>query len=154
MRFVGSLIVVTLVAGLAGAASAMDTKFIERLMTQHLVPRLLDDGIGGAEVAVHIGGRTMFFNYGLADMATRRPVSPDALFNLASVRKVFEAIVLAQAVQRGELSFDEPVANYVTELKAGGTIRKMTFGQLATHTSGLLLTIHRGRTTATRCRSS
>jgi beta-lactamase class C len=139
MRFVASLIAVTLIACPASAASATDDRVIERLLTQDLVPLLLDDGIGGAEVAVHIGGRTLFFNYGLADMATRRPVSPDALFNLASVRKVFEAIVLAQAVQRGELSFDEPVANYVTELKAGGTIRKVTFGQLATHTSGLLL---------------
>jgi beta-lactamase class C len=42
-------------------------------------------------------------------------------------------------VQRGELKVDDPVSQYVTELKAGGAIRAVTRGQLASHTSGLLL---------------
>jgi hypothetical protein len=33
-----------------------------------------DDGIGGAAVAVRIGGRTLFYNYGRAAVAARRPV--------------------------------------------------------------------------------
>jgi beta-lactamase class C len=55
------------------------------------------------------------------------------------VRKVFEATVLAQAVQRGEIKFDDRVAQYVPELEQGKTIREVTIGQLASHTSGLLL---------------
>ena len=47
--------------------------------------------------------------------------------------------MLAEAVQRGELSFDDPVARYVTELAQGGAIRDVTLGELASHTSGLLL---------------
>jgi beta-lactamase class C len=66
-------------------------------------------------------------------------VTADSLFNIGSVRKVLEATVLAQAVQRGELTFDDPVSQYVTELKTGGAIRQVTLGQLASHTSGLLL---------------
>jgi beta-lactamase class C len=42
-------------------------------------------------------------------------------------------------VKQGELSFDDPVSDYVTELRQGGYIRRVTLGQLATHTSGLLL---------------
>src|SRR5207245_8127869 len=34
---------------------------------------------------------------------------------------------------------DDPVAKYVVELQQGGDIHKVTLGQLATHTSGLLL---------------
>jgi beta-lactamase class C len=98
-----------------------------------------EDNIGGVAVAVRINGRTLFFNRGVADMTSRRPITSDTLFNIGSVRKLFEVTILAQAVQRGELKFDDPVAKYVTELQRGGAIREVTLGQLASHTSGLLL---------------
>lgn len=128
-----------LAACFSTGAAAVNDADVERLIAQKLVPALLDDGIGGVAVAIHIGGRTLYFNYGLADMAAQRPVTPDIRFNLASLRKVFEAIVLAQAVQRGELASEDPVAKYVSELAAGGAIRQVTLGELASHTSGLLL---------------
>jgi beta-lactamase class C len=97
------------------------------------------DGAAGFAVAVRINGRTLFFNYGYADVASKRPVTSDALFNLASIGKVFDATLLAQAIRQGELQLDDPVANFVGELEQGGDIRRVTIGQLATHTSGLLL---------------
>jgi len=39
----------------------------------------------------------------------------------------------AQAVERGELRLDDPVAKYLTELQRGGDIRRVTLGQLASH---------------------
>jgi beta-lactamase class C len=113
---------------------------IEKLISRELMPVMLgEDNIGGVAAAVHIEGRTLFFNRGVADMTSRRPITSDSLFNIGSVRKVLEATILAQAVQRGELKFDDPVAKYVTELQRGGAIREVTLGQLASHTSGLLL---------------
>ena len=145
MRVAPLILVAALIAGPAAGANAVNDRDVERLIERHLVPILLgEDGIGGVAVAVRIGGRTLFFNHGWADVANRRPVTANSLFNIASVRKVFEAIVLAQAVQRGELRFDDRVEQYVPELRQGGTIREVTLGQLASHTSGLLLpTDHR-----------
>jgi beta-lactamase class C len=37
------------------------------------------------------------------------------------------------------MSLKDPAAKYVTELQAGGDIRRVTLGQLGSHTSGLLL---------------
>jgi len=139
MRIANLIAAAVLAASFASRASAVNDTEIERLIAQKLVPALLDDGIGGMAVAVRTGGRTLFFNHGLADMAAKRPVTPDIRFNIASGRKVFEAIVLAQAVQRGELRFDDPAAKYVTELADGDAIGKVTLGQIASHTSGLLL---------------
>jgi beta-lactamase class C len=96
------------------------------------------DGAGGVAVVVHIAGRTLFFNHGFADKNERRPITPDTLFNVASVRKVFEAALVARAVERGELKLNDPVNKYVTELN-GDYISKVTVGELAAHTSGLLL---------------
>ncbi len=96
------------------------------------------NGAGGVAVAVRMSGRSSFFNYGFADQGEKRPITSDTLFNVGSVRKVFEAALVAEGVQRGELSLDDPVNKYVTELH-GDYIRRITIGQLVTHTSGLLL---------------
>jgi beta-lactamase class C len=50
---------------------------------------------------------------------------------------VFDAALLARAEQEGALAFDDPAGKYVSELK-GGDISRVTIGQLATQTSGLL----------------
>ncbi|MFL6971027.1 MAG: serine hydrolase [Xanthobacteraceae bacterium] len=121
---------------IAGAATAGDLAAAVGREIRAILPA---DGIGGAAVAVRIDGRTLFFNYGWADMADKRPITSDSLFNIASLRKLFEATVIAQAVQQGELGLNDPVADHVSELAQGGTIRRVTIGQLATYTSGLLL---------------
>src|SRR5262245_6271793 len=119
----------------AATAARADDAEVERLVRQHVQPMLI--AAGGMAVAVHIDGRTLFFNYGLADVARKEPITSDSLFNLASVGKVFLSTLLAQAVERGEVALDDPVAKYVTELQQGGDIRTVTLGELATHTSGL-----------------
>jgi beta-lactamase class C len=113
---------------------------IQQLLAHKLAPELLgEDSIGGIGVAVYACGQTQYFDFGFADMASHSRVTPDSLFNIASLRKVMEATTLADAVERGEVKLSDPVAQYVTELKAGGAIRAVTLGQLASHTSGLLL---------------
>jgi beta-lactamase class C len=119
----------------ATVARAESDAEIEQLVRRHVQPMLI--AAGGMAVAVHIDGRTLFYNYGMADVARKQPVTSDSLFNLASVGKVFSATLLAQAVKRGEVALDDPVAKYVTELARGGDIRKVTLGELASHTSGL-----------------
>jgi beta-lactamase class C len=118
----------------AGAWSASDSE-IEQIVRRQVQPMLIP--AGGMAVALHIDGRTLFFNYGMADAARKAPITSDSLFNLASVGKVFSATLLAQAVERGEVELDDPVAKYVTELARGGDIRRVTLGELASHTSGL-----------------
>ena len=137
MRVTAAVTAATLAAATVPAATAAraDDAEVERIVRQHVQPMLI--AAGGMAVAVHLDGRTLFFNYGLADMARKEPITSDSLFNLASIGKVFLATLLAQAVERGEVALDDPVAKYVTELQQGGDIRNVTLGELATHTSGL-----------------
>jgi beta-lactamase class C len=119
------------------ARPTMDTE-VDRIISHGIAPMVAPNGAGGVAVVAQIGGRNLFFNYGFADLAEKRPITSDSLFNVGSVRKIFEAALVAQAVLRGELKLDEPVAKYVTELH-GDYIRQITIGQLVSHTSGLLL---------------
>ena len=84
-------------------------------------------GPGGLVIALRIEGRTSYFSTGMADKVRsgKRPITTDTLFNLASLRKVFEATLLAQAVRQGELALEDPVAKHVAELRQGGDIRKV-----------------------------
>src|SRR5881397_1440128 len=133
-------IVISIVIGvlLTGGSARAQGLNVEQIVKQKIQPILPKNGEGGGvAVAVRMDGRTSFFNYGMADDARHRPVTADSIFNLGSVGKLFATTSLAQAVKQGELSLDDPVAKYVTELQRGGDIRQVTLGQLASHTSGL-----------------
>ena len=127
-----------LIGASLAAAPVRGEDNVEATVAQNLRPILPGNGKpGGVAVAVRINGETRFFNYGFANDARKERVTADSIFNLGSVGKVFATTILAEAVKRGELSLDDPVAKYVTELQRGGDIRQVTLGQLASHTSGL-----------------
>lgn len=77
--------------------------------------------------------------YGARARGDLRPLDGDTVFELASVTKVFTGFLLADAVRRGEVALDDPVAKYlppdVKMPERGG--RQITLLDLATHTSGL-----------------
>jgi beta-lactamase class C len=135
MRLATAVSLMLLVCGAAAGADRDAERVIAREV-QSIVPA---DGAGGVAVALRRDGGTSFFNYGWADRAGERRITSDALFSLASLRKVFESTLLAQAVRKGDLRLDDPAAKYVVELQQGGDIRHVTLRRLATHTSGLLL---------------
>jgi len=113
-----------LVAVLSGTCAAMSDVELERLIAREIAP--MANEAGGAAVAVRMDGRTILFNYGWAERASKRPITSDSLFNIASLRKVFEATLLAEAVRLGELSLSDRAADYVTELREGEHISRVT----------------------------
>jgi beta-lactamase class C len=121
----------------ASYGDAEDT--VQRIIDDEILSLLPADDAGGIAIAVRIQDQLRFFDGGFADRTERRPITSDSLFNIASLRKPFEATLLALAVQQGRMALDDSVSKYVPELSMGGDIRRITVGQLATHTSGLLL---------------
>src|SRR5437870_6916704 len=152
---VKSILIPTVIGVLlaAGAARAQQVN-VEQIVAQKVQPILPENGKGGGvAVAVRMNGTTSFFNYGFANNAQNRRVTEDSIFNLGSVGKVFATTLLAHTVKQGALSLDDPVAKYVTQLQRGDDIRRVTLGQLASHSSGLpdrpqqYETWHKGRYT-------
>src|SRR5437660_2578912 len=85
-------IVIATVIGIllaAGSARAQELN-VEQIVRQKVQPILPKNGEGGGvAVAIRMGGKTSFFNYGMADNAQNRQVTADSIFNLGSVGKVF-----------------------------------------------------------------
>jgi CubicO group peptidase (beta-lactamase class C family) len=63
----------------------------------------------------------------------------DTLYEIGSVTKVFTALLLADAVQRGEVKLDDPVAKFLpaTVKVPERNGKRITLHDLATHTSAL-----------------
>jgi CubicO group peptidase (beta-lactamase class C family) len=78
---------------------------------------------------------------GFADIASKRPMTPDTLFWIASMTKPVTGVALLMLQDEGKLSVTDPVAKYLPEfanLKTpSGKPANLTITQLATHTSGL-----------------
>lgn len=111
---------------------------VRDIVEDNIAPVAIENDAGGLASAVYVAGHTWFFNYGLASRAEKREITSDTLFNLASVRKVFDATLVALGTLRGEMRLDDPINKYVTELH-GDYIRRVTLGQLSSHTSGVSL---------------
>ncbi len=78
-------------------------------------------------------------SYGRLANNDPRPLNGDTLFEIGSITKVFTSLLLAEAVQRGEVALTDPVGKFlpasVKMPERGG--RSITLEDLATHTSGL-----------------
>lgn len=79
------------------------------------------------------------FYYGQTD-ATRKTSIPDGntLYEIGSISKVFTATLLAELVEKGTISLDDSIVKFLPDSVAQNPlIQKITFKQLANHTSGL-----------------
>ncbi len=78
---------------------------------------------------------------GYADLAAKKPITPDNLFWIASMTKPVTAAAVLMLQDEGRLSVDDPVAKYLPELAklktADGKPGKLTLRHLLTHTSGM-----------------
>jgi CubicO group peptidase (beta-lactamase class C family) len=95
-------------------------------------------GVGMVVGIIDAHGRR-FVSYGAMAKGDPRPVGPKTIFEIGSMSKVFTSLLLAEAVQRGEVSLDEPVAKLLppgTKVPERGG-KEITLIDLATHTSGL-----------------
>jgi CubicO group peptidase (beta-lactamase class C family) len=75
--------------------------------------------------------------YGLARLRDKTPITPQTLFELASVSKTFTATATLMLQERGKLSLHDDVRKYVPELPKYDSARPIKIGDLLQHTSGL-----------------
>ena len=55
--------------------------------------------------------------FGVADVATGRPVAKDSMFRIASMTKPITSLALMQLVEQGKIGLDDPAEKYLPELK-------------------------------------
>ncbi|MEY4545484.1 MAG: D-alanyl-D-alanine-carboxypeptidase/endopeptidase AmpH precursor [Pseudomonadota bacterium] len=84
------------------------------------------------------GGRRVVSRGGF-DQGKPRALDGDTLFELGSITKVFTALLLQLAVERGEVGLDDPIGQHLPAGTKTPSLngQPITLRHLATHTSGL-----------------
>jgi len=92
--------------------------------------------IPGAAVAVVMGGKPILVKgYGCADLEHGAPITPQTLFNAASLAKQFTALAVLLLEVDGKISLQDEVRRHIPEFPDFG--RPITIHHLLYHTSGL-----------------
>jgi CubicO group peptidase (beta-lactamase class C family) len=98
--------------------------------------------IAGSITVIVTKDKTVHFETtGFADVATKRPMTPDTLFWIASMTKPVTGVAVLMLQDEGRLNVADPVAKYLpgfANLKTpSGKPANLTISQILTHTSGL-----------------
>ncbi len=123
-------------ATVASAPEVDDDDAIRDILRRRVEVEKRAVGMAACVVTPH---RSHYVTWGRARLGDNRPVTSDTVFEIASVTKVFTALLLANMADRGEVRLGDPVTRHLpgdfhVPLLDG---RLITLTDLATHTSGL-----------------
>lgn len=134
-----ALVAATLSTGCASGAGAA-RQHDDRTRLQVDADAITALGVTGVQARlVTSDGRNLTATSGVADLTTRRQVSPNGYFRIASVTKAFVATVILRLAGDGRLSLDDTVERWLPGVVSGNGNdgRAITIRQLLQHTSGI-----------------
>lgn len=118
-----------------GQTNQFSTAQIDRFIQQKMVEKDLP---GLAIAIVNNQGIIYARGYGYANLDTKRPVTPQTIFDLASCSKSITALATLLLWHDGLIELDKPLVQYIPEFRlADGDFSKITVRELLQQTSGL-----------------
>ena len=99
--------------------------------------RMRDLHIPGLSLAVIKDGKIIKASgYGLANVETNTPATPETVYKTASLSKPFIGAAIMLLMQEGKIGLDDKVSNYLDG--SPETWKEITIRHLLTHTSGIV----------------
>ncbi|UYM06834.1 serine hydrolase domain-containing protein [Solicola gregarius] len=94
--------------------------------------------VPGVSMAVLVDGQVVEAAAGVVNLRTRVPVTPDSVFMIQSITKVWTATLVMQLVDDGLCELDTPVREYLPEFRTADerASAEITIRHLLTHTGG------------------
>ncbi|NIM98717.1 MAG: serine hydrolase, partial [candidate division Zixibacteria bacterium] len=93
------------------------------------------DSPGIAVLAVRDGKVLLRKGYGLANLEHRVPITPETVFDIASISKQFCGMAISMLIEEGKISLEDDVRKYIPELPDFG--QTITIDHLVHHISGI-----------------
>lgn len=123
--------------------SVPTTLVAQDLTDQHVIdlardsfaPVIAEYDIPGLVIGITFRSKQYFYSTGLAEREGEVAVSPETIFELGSISKIFNATLAALAEQRGHIDLEAPVSNSLPDLKASA-FDDIRLVDLATHVTG------------------
>jgi CubicO group peptidase (beta-lactamase class C family) len=94
--------------------------------------------VSGISIGLLDGDRVETATFGIVSIATNQPVTPETLFQIGSISKVFTTTLLMTFVDAGDLALDDPVVKYLPDFPLADREAReaITFRHLVTHLGG------------------
>jgi CubicO group peptidase (beta-lactamase class C family) len=113
----------------------------ERLFSAWMESQIAYRGLPGVVVGVVADQRLVWAQgFGYADVAAKRPMTPETAFRMASHSKLFTATAIMQLREQGKLRLDDPVKLHLPWFNprpANDDDGPITIEQLLSHSSGM-----------------
>ncbi len=121
----------------------------------HIMKDYVDKNqLAGAVVMVVKDNQVVYHQgHGYADLLSKKPMKPDAIFRIMSQTKAITSLAIMQLFERGKLDLDQRISDFIPEFKNPKLIKtfnaadssytsvpaasEITFRDLLTHTSGI-----------------
>lgn len=108
----------------------------KKIIDSIIEPYMQEMGIPGIAIGYYDGENGQLYSYGYANIVSKVKITPETIFEIASVTKVFTSTLVALEVVKDKMKLTDPVAKYLPALK-GTKAGDITLKELATHTSSL-----------------
>ncbi len=106
---------------------------------QEQLDQAIDHGFDGMIVYVHQADQPpQYYASGWHNRDNKVPADPNALFKIASISKLYDAVAVTKLVSAGRLSLDKTIADYLPELVGKiANSDKITLKLMIQHRSGI-----------------
>lgn len=121
----------------ANNAKKLSEKEIAREMETFMKKLAAADVFSGAVLLAKDGVPVYKGAFGMANKDFDAANKIDTKFNLGSMNKMFTAVAIAQLVEKGKLSFDDPLSKFIPDFPDKESAEKIKVKHLLTHTAGL-----------------
>ncbi|MEU4395752.1 serine hydrolase domain-containing protein [Kribbella sp. NPDC023855] len=111
---------------------------IQTWLQDRLPALLAEHEVPGTAVGVLYGGEVVDHAAGVLSKATEVETTPDSVFQIGSITKVWTTTLVMQLVDEGKVDLDRPLREYLPEFVLGDetAAAAITVRQLLCHTSG------------------
>lgn len=113
-----------------------DFKFKDKI-DRLVEPYLEAEKVQAVSVAVYVDGQEWFGNYGQLSQSDSKGPDADTVYELGSISKVFTSLMLADAIESGDVKLETSIGELIPELAQSKSGKQITLKHLSTHMSGL-----------------
>ncbi len=142
MKFLILFITVFQIAMILGLENGLNAEItteqkIVQLLSKNLEEASSREDFSGAILLAKNGIILFEKAYGMANRQYQIRNNIETKFNLASQGKLFTSVAIAQLIEKGKLSLNDPISKYLTDWIDEVSANSITVQDLLVHTSGL-----------------
>src|SRR5262245_36138543 len=137
LRHLASSFMITIALSLSASAQAVDQAALDALMNE----AMKHWETPGSAVVVVRGDEVVYLKgFGVKDVDTKKPVTPDTIFAIGSTTKAFVTAAMAILADEGKMSWDDPVRKHLPYFRLSDPLanENVTLRDIVTHRTGLI----------------